>query len=190
MCHCETFKQHRLGREVRRGDSIHSDAKKVWAYGLRTKCIEVVLKCMKDFVEVQLTADGLRLRIYHADGAGELVGLHIRKYLRGNKSTRTVKEMALALLLDSGLPSVFWFIYLYLINELPTKTSKGYISPVEFFTGNAPNASKLKIWGCKAWAIVPKEQRRKEWKEKGNPGNYMGVSEWPMGHQIYIPDLD
>ena len=34
----------------------HSDAKKVWAYGLRTKYGEEVLKCMKDFVEVQLTA--------------------------------------------------------------------------------------------------------------------------------------
>ena len=73
---------------------------------------------------------------------------------------------------------------------LPTKTSKGYISPAEFFTSDAPNASELKIWGCKAWAIVPKEQRRKEWKEKGKPGYYMGVSEQPVGHQIYIPDLD
>ena len=69
----------------------HSDAKKVWAYGLKTTCGEEVLKCMKDFVEVQLTADGLRLRRYHADGAGELVGQHIRKYLRDNKSTRTTK---------------------------------------------------------------------------------------------------
>ena len=44
----------------------YSDAKKGWAYGLRTKCGEEVLKCMKDFVEVQLIADELRLRIYHA----------------------------------------------------------------------------------------------------------------------------
>ena len=46
-----------------------SDAKKVWAYVLRTICGEEVLKCMKDFVEVQLIADGLRLRRYHADDA-------------------------------------------------------------------------------------------------------------------------
>ena len=45
----------------------HSAAKKVWAYGLRIQCGEEVLKCMKDFVEVQLTADGLQLRRYHAD---------------------------------------------------------------------------------------------------------------------------
>ena len=81
-------------------------------------------------MKVQLFADKLRLRRYYADGAGKLVGQHIRKYQRDNKSTRTtkitwtpwntpemnslyertnrtVKEMALALLLDSGLPSVF-----------------------------------------------------------------------------------
>ena len=57
----------------------HSYAKKVRANGLRTKCGGEVLKCMKDFVDVQLTANGLRLRRYHADGAGELVGQLIRK---------------------------------------------------------------------------------------------------------------
>ena len=69
----------------------HSGTKKVWAYGLRTICGEEVLKCMKDFVEVQLIADGLRLRRYHTDAAGELVGQHIRKYVRDNKSPRTTK---------------------------------------------------------------------------------------------------
>ena len=138
------------------------------------------------------------------------MGQHIRKYLRDNKSTRTTKitwtpqntpELNSlsegpnrTLLLDSGLPLVFWFKAVkhavYLIKMLPTKTSKGYISPAEFLTGDAPNASELKIWGCKTWAIVPKEQRRKEWKEKGKPGYYMGVSEQSVGHLIYIPDLD
>ena len=141
------------------------------------------------------------------------------KYLRNNKSTRTtkitwtprntpvmnslsertnrtVREMALSLLLDSGFSLVFWFKAVkhavYLINMLPTTTSKSYISTVDFLTGNAPNASELKIWGCKARAIVPKEQRHKEWKEKGKPGYYMGVSDQPVGSHIYIymPDLN
>ena len=106
------------------------ECKKVSAYELRTTCGEEVLECLKDFVGVQLIEDGLRLRRYHADGAGELVGQRIRRYLRDNKTTRTtkitwtpqtnpemnslsertnrtVKDMPLALLLDSGLPSLF-----------------------------------------------------------------------------------
>ena len=42
---------------------------------------------------MQLSADGLRRRRYYADGAGELVGQHIRKYTRDNKSTRTTKNI-------------------------------------------------------------------------------------------------
>jgi hypothetical protein len=156
----------------------HKDAKKVYVYGLVSKSGDEVLKCMKDLVEVQLVADGLQMKRYHADGAGELIGKHIRNYLRENKSTRTtkvtwtprntpemnsiseranrtLKEMALALLLDSGLPSVFWF------------------KADEYITGEPSDVRDLKIWGCKAWAIVPKEQRRKEWKDKGKPGYLM-----------------
>ena len=64
----------------------------------------------------------------------------------------TVKEMVLPLLLESGLPSVFWYKAVkhavYIINMLTTTTIKGYISPVEFLTGDAPNASELKLCGC------------------------------------------
>lgn len=195
----------------------HGESKKVYVYGLVTKSGDEVLECMKDLVEVQLPADGITMKRYHADGAGELIGKHIRNYLRINKSTmttkvtwtprstpemnsvseranRTLKEMTLAMILDSGLPSVFWFKAVkhaaHLINLLPTKTSKGYISPTEFLTGETPDVRDLKIWGCKSWAIIPKEQRRKEWKDKAKPGYYMGVSSQPIGHRIYVPDLD
>ena len=59
------------------------NAKKVLANGLRTKCGEEVLKSTKDFLEVQLLADGLRR--YIAEGAGKLVGQYNRKYLCDNK---------------------------------------------------------------------------------------------------------
>ena len=61
---------------------------------------------------------------------------------------------------------------------------------MEFFGIKPADVRDLKIWGCKAWAIVPKEQRRNEWKEKGKPGYYMGVSTQRLGHKNYIPDLD
>ena len=38
---------------------------------MRTIYGEEVFKRMKDFIEVQIIADGLRLRRYHADGIGE-----------------------------------------------------------------------------------------------------------------------
>ena len=35
----------------------------------------------EDIVEVQLVQDELTMKMYHADGAGELIGRHIREYL-------------------------------------------------------------------------------------------------------------
>ena len=81
---------------------------------------------------VPALASPLVMKRYHANGAGELIGKHIRNYIRNNKSTKTtkvtwtprntpemnsilerankiLKEMALSLILDSRLPSIFWF---------------------------------------------------------------------------------
>ena len=67
------------------------------------------------------------------------------------RANRTLKEMALALIIDSGLLSLFWFKAVqhaaYLINLLPTKTPKGYISPVEYITEEPPDVRDLKILG-------------------------------------------
>ena len=114
----------------------HSDVKRVRVHGLHTKSGDEVLKYVKDLVEVQLAQDGLTMNRYmqmmwEIDG-GRLIGRHIRKYLHENESTkttkvtwtprstpkiisvseranRTINEMTLAPLLDSGLPSVFWY---------------------------------------------------------------------------------
>ena len=72
------------------------------------------------------------------------------------RSNKTVKEMSRALLLDSGLSSVFWY--------KAVKHAVYFISiayeDIEglYLNGDSPSASALKIWDCKAWAIVPKEQ--------------------------------
>ena len=50
---------------------------------------------------------------------------------KAERANRTIKEMTKEILLDSGLPSVFWYRALlhvvYVNNMLPTKTYRGYI---------------------------------------------------------------
>ena len=60
--------------------------------GLHTKSGDYVLKCVKDLVEVQLVQDGLTIKRCHADGAGELIGWHIRKYLHENETVHTTSD--------------------------------------------------------------------------------------------------
>ena len=102
--------------------------------------------------------------------------------------------MALSMLIGSGLPSVFWYKSVthsvYLHNRLPTKTARGYMAPLEFLHGDPPDLRNVRVWGAKAWVILPQDLRRKEWKDKARTGYYMGESTQPIGHRIWVPDLE
>ena len=70
-------------------------------------------------------------------------------FLSKRSNSNTIKELLLVLLLDSGLRLAFWYKAVkraeYLINMLPSQTSRGYVFTVDFLTGDAPNASEFKI---------------------------------------------
>ena len=58
----------------------HIASNRSWTYGLKEKSGKEVLTSMKDLVETQLPKYGIQMAQYHADGAGELIGKHIRDY--------------------------------------------------------------------------------------------------------------
>ena len=68
------------------------------------------------------------------------------------------------MLADSKLPHSFWAealsTYAYLRNCSPTKLLSG-ITPYEAWYGTKPNLSSLRVFGCSAYAHVPKVERRK-----------------------------
>ncbi len=64
-----------------------------------------------------------------------------------------------ALLHDSRLDKSFWpfamDVAAYLLNRLPHDGIDG-LSPIEKSTGNKPDLSRLRIFGCKAYVKIPK----------------------------------
>ena len=68
------------------------------------------------------------------------------------------------MLADSKLPCKFWAEALstctYLRNRCPTKALKG-ITPYEAWNGVKPDLSLLRVFGCSAYAHVPKVERSK-----------------------------
>ena len=68
------------------------------------------------------------------------------------------------MLADSKLPHRFWAEALstavYLRSQSPTKALEG-ITPFEAWHGSKPDVSALRIFGCCAYAHVPKTERRK-----------------------------
>ena len=73
-------------------------------------------------------------------------------------------EAARCMLHEAGLPSSFWAEALatavYLRNRSPTSAVDG-ATPYEKWYGSKPDLQHLRVFGCAAYGMVPKGQRRK-----------------------------
>jgi hypothetical protein len=61
------------------------------------------------------------------------------------------------------------------------------MTPYEFIHGDAPNMEYIRIFGCKAYVRIPRENICKDWSDRSKVGFLVGYSEIPLGI-IYIPD--
>ena len=68
------------------------------------------------------------------------------------------------MLIDAHLPHKFWAEALstavYLRNRSPTKAVEDK-TPYEAWSGDRPNVKHLRVFGCIAYANVPKDERKK-----------------------------
>ena len=105
--------------------------KMIWKFPLKTRTGEEVLSCIRVWVESVLRTypGGHQLLHYHADGGAELINQKLKAYLLKQFGTtvtwsstdtselnayserkfRSLGEMCLAMLTDSGLPKSFWW---------------------------------------------------------------------------------
>lgn len=109
---------------------------------------------------------------------------------KAERLNMTLLDKVRAMLADSGLPQELWGEAVttanYLRNRSPV-TSKDK-TPWELFTGNQPDVSNLKIFGCKAYVHVPKEKRTKL-DFKSEAGIMVGYgSPSTKGYRIFMPD--
>jgi hypothetical protein len=78
------------------------------------------------------------------------------------RSIETLKVRFEGQLADSGLHDRFWdSSFLHAAYPENTSSSTGGKSPWEKLTGHKPDASILRVWGCKAWVLIPPEKRLK-----------------------------
>ena len=191
--------------------------KMFWEYPLKTRTAPEVFACLKHLCEVALLVypGEHRWQKYHADGGAELITDQVKDYLRGKHGTvttwtstdtpeqnavserkwRTLGDMTLAGLIDSGLTTSYWWdaykAACYVAKRLPTNTCLGWMSPMEAVPGGkVPNLRWLRTWGCKCYVLKPKADRRKDWEEKGMIGHFLGYSEDKQGWLCYLPEYD
>ena len=153
----------------------------VWVYILKQK--SEVFQYFRKWKAMVEKSSGRKIKIFRSDNGGEYTSSEFAQYLtqEGIKQelttphtpqqngavewlNRTLIEGVRTMLADSKLPRKFWAEALstctYLRNRCPTKALKG-ITPYEAWNGVKPDLSLLRVFGCSAYAHVPKVERSK-----------------------------
>ena len=94
------------------------------------------------------------------------------------------------MLADAKLPHKFWAETLstavYLRNRSPSVAVKGK-TPFEAWTGQKPNVKHLRVFGCEAYAHVPKDERKKP-DSKARKRILLGYGTETKGYRLYNPN--
>ena len=101
---------------------------------------------------------------------------------------RTMSETVTALLQDSGLAARFWgFAFLtaaYVKNRVWHSGAQGI--PIQLVTGNKPDLSHLRVFGCPAYVHIEKSSRKKL-EPKAWQGIFVGYAFDSPAYLIYNP---
>jgi hypothetical protein len=103
---------------------------------------------------------------------------------------RTLMEKAISMLSGVGLGKKFWVEAVgtacYLVNRSPSSALDDK-TPQEIWTGKKPFLTYLKVFGCDAYAHVPKE-KRSELDKKAEKCIFIGYTDGLKGYKIWNPE--
>ena len=173
---------------------------------LKTK--DEAINHYKRFMQRAKTIHGRNIQIFRVDGGGEFNSTAFQELLEqeGTMIERTMPHssqensqaeriirslfiMARCMLYYAGAPIVFWREALHFAAFVHNRTlSKSNINstPYELWHGNKPDFSKMRIFGCAAHAIIPKEQRHKL-SDKAVECIFVGYCTNSSGYVCIIP---
>lgn len=103
---------------------------------------------------------------------------------------RTIVDMARCLLIQSGLPTMYWGEAIntanYLRNRCPSRSHEG-MTPFELWFGKVPNLKHLKLFGAKAF-VLDKTPGRRKLDDKSIEGKFVGYSLTAKAYRIRLND--
>ena len=174
-----------------------------WIYFLKAKSeVEGLFKHFKAVVENQFN---LKIKMVQSDWGGEYrsltkffhdSGIHHRLSFPYTpqqnglveRKNRHVVEMGLAMLAQSGLPSIHWddafSSAIYIINRLPTKTLN-FNSPFEILHHSKPNYNNMRVFGCLCYPFLrPYNHHKLEFRS--SPATFLGYSSNHKGYKVLL----
>ncbi|KAL4559836.1 hypothetical protein LXL04_031982 [Taraxacum kok-saghyz] len=186
---------------------IDDHSRKVWVYTLKTK--DQVLEKFKQFHALVERQTGKKLKCIRTDNGGEYIGpfdAYCREHgIRHQKSppktpqlnglaermNRTLNERVTCLLSHANLPKSFWGEALntavHVINLTPC-VPLSFDVPDKVWSGKNVSYRHLRVFGCKAFVHIPKDERSKL-DVKSKPCIFLGYGQDEFGYRLYDPVL-
>lgn len=171
-----------------------------------------VTECLKEFLSETKRVLNKEVKCLRTDNGLEFVNSKIKEVLKHERSiaytpeqngkierdNRTVVESARTMLHAKGLDLKLWAeavnTTVFVLNRTGTSSVKGKI-PHELWYGELPKLRNLpymrnldfKIFGCEAYAHIPKEKKRK-WDAKSKEGLFVRYAEHSKGYRIWFSE--
>ena len=183
---------------------IDDHTRYAWVYILQHK--SEVFQRFQEWKALVEKSSGRKIKIFRSDNGGEYTSSEFASYLTkegikheltiphtpqqngvAERLNRTLIESVRTMLADSKLPHRFWAEALatsvYLRNRSPTKAVEA-MTPYEAWSGTKPDVSFLRVFGCSAYAHIPKAERRKL-DSKARKCVMLGYGTSQKGYRLY-----
>ncbi|KAJ0590261.1 putative RNA-directed DNA polymerase [Helianthus annuus] len=188
---------------------IDDYTRKTWVYFLKFKY--EALYHFKNFRVLNEKQSNHVIKTLRTDRGGEYCSKSFQEYLRLNgirhqltnsytpqqngvaeRKNRTLMELSRSMMNLKQLPNCYWAEAVacttYILNRTITKTRPN-ITPFEAWNGQKPNVEHLRVFGCLAYALVPKQHRDKL-SNKTIKTIFVGYSEASKGYKLYDPQTN
>ena len=202
---CGPMKTRSLGGALYFVTFIDDHSRKLWVFTMKTK--DQVLGYFKHFVALVERQTGKNLKCIRSDNGGEYSGpfdVYCKEHgIRHQKTppktpqlnglaermNRTIVERVRCLISQSGLAQTFWGEALssvvHVLNLSPSAPLEGDC-PERVWTGKDISYGHLRVFGCKAFVHIPKDERSKL-EMKSRQCVFIGYGQDEFGYRFYDP---
>lgn len=178
-------------------------------YQLKKKS-EVINK-FKEYVALVETKTNKKVQAIRCDNGGEYSGKDFKNFCKekgieiiysiprnpeqngiSERFNRTILDKSRCMIFEAKLDKIFWgdaiLTAVYLYNRLPTSTLPENRTPAEIWYGYEPDLTKIKNFGCVAYAHKPKEDRQGKLDTHSRKMIFVGYCN--NGYRLWNPETN
>ena len=193
---------------------VDASTNHLYTYPLRNKSSAEVRSAMEEFMTTnrQHLSHGKPIR-WHTDNGGEFMSHDIDVFCEefavnrsfsvpyapptnahAERMWSTILRPMRVMLAASRVHDSFWPYAAahatYLHNIMPSSRLAGEMSPYQALHGMKPDVSKVRVWGCTAWYLLPEHEVSSKVSPRALPAVHLGLDPVRKGYIVYIPELN